>query len=75
MTITFLLKWSDGTTEHYHRRILSRVAASDYISLLTFRSLSDILCSEECPTKEAFQYVERILLPFRAVKNFLLVHL
>ena len=33
----------------------------------TFRSLSDILCSDVCRTKKAFQYVERMLPLFRAV--------
>ena len=36
------------------RRILSRVTASGYIFRLTFRSLSDVLYSDECRTKKAF---------------------
>ena len=34
------------------RRILSRVTASGYIFRLTFRSLSDVLYSDECRTKK-----------------------
>ena len=53
------------------RRILSRVAASGYISRFTFRSLTDVLHSDECRTKKSFQYVERKLPLFRAaVKSF-----
>ena len=34
--------------------ILSRVTASGYIFWLTFRSLSDVLYSDECRTKKGF---------------------
>ena len=51
-------------------RIPSRVIASGYIFRSTFRSLSDVLYSDECRTKEAFQYVKRMLPLFRAVLKF-----
>ena len=52
------------------KRIPSRVTASGYIFRSTFRSLSDVLCSDECRTKKAFQYVKRMLPLFRAVVKF-----
>ena len=52
------------------RRILSRVTASGYIFRLTFRSLSDVLYSDECRTKKSFQNVKIMLPLFRAVVIF-----
>ena len=49
------------------RRILSGLTASGYIFRLTFRSLSDVLYSDECRKKKGFQYVKIILPLFRAV--------
>ena len=43
------------------RCILSCVTVSGYIFRSTFRSLSDVLCSDECRTKKAFQYLKRML--------------
>ena len=51
-------------------RIPSRVTASGYIFRSTFQSLSDVLCSDECWTRKAFQYVKRMLPLFRAVVKF-----
>ena len=53
------------------RRILSRVTASGIPFRLTFRSLSDVLYSDECWTKKAFQYVEGMLPLFGALVNFI----
>ena len=52
------------------RRIPSRVNASGYIFRSTFRSLSEVLCSDECRAKKAFQHVKRMLPLFRAVVEF-----
>ena len=52
------------------RRIPSHVAASGYIFRSTFGSLSDVLYSDECRTKKAFQYVKRMLPLFLAVVTF-----
>ena len=40
------------------------------IFLLTFRSLYDVLYSDECRTKKSFQYVKIMLPLFRAVVKF-----
>ena len=45
-------------------------SASGYIFRSTFRSLSDVLCSDECRTKKSFQDVKRMLPLFRAVVKF-----
>ena len=42
------------------RRILSRVAASGYIFRLIFRSLSDVLYSDECRTKKDFRMSKNV---------------
>ena len=52
------------------RRIPSHVGASGYILRSTFRLLSDALCSDECRTKKAFQYVKRMLPLFHAAVKF-----
>ena len=38
--------------------------------LLTFRSLCDVACSDECPDEEALQYTYRMLPLFRAIMKF-----
>ena len=52
------------------RRIPSRVTASGYIFRSTFRSLSEVLCSDECRTKKAFLCAKRMLQLFRAVETY-----
>ena len=52
------------------RRIPSRVTASGYIFRSTFLSLSGVLCSDECRTRKAFQYVKGMLPLFRALVKF-----
>ena len=37
------------------------------------KHLSDVLCSNECQTKKAFQYVKRMLLLFRAIVSSVLL--
>ena len=49
---------------------LSCITASDYISWLTYWSLSDILYSDKCQMKKAFQYVKIMLSLFCAVVKF-----
>ena len=56
------------------RRIPSRVTASGYIFRSTFLSLFDVLCSDECQTKKAFQCIKKMLPLFRAVFNNFLDH-
>ena len=46
--------YPDTVTRDRVHLSLSRVTASRYIFRLTFRSLSDVLYSDECRTKKAF---------------------
>ena len=52
-----LLSTQDWVFESLCRQILNH-----------FKSLSGVLCSDECQTKKAFQYVTRVLPFFRAVE-------
>ena len=52
------------------KRKISRVPTSGYIFQFTFRSLSDVSYSDECRTKRASQYANRMFPLFRAIVKF-----